>query len=315
MFGKILNVLYGETRIPDVSPEVMSEMDKLGLVKAEYVLIKQFVDKETKDTLMRFNSFVDGKELMIMAKSNDMYTSFKNIMSANKNIIPIQMICVNHKKPNIDYILGINIYESIPIYYLATTWPYKPDEKMVVEKINDESFDISTWVDTKILDKTGDINEIITKMLLSDYYKTFNHYGHHPLKNYVSDQIYSKNNSVFMQQYIVNYINSLKIENNINIPGRYERDHNQFLNYRFAVCDVNDISKKIRHQLVNHAKFRYECCTDIAGSYYDFPLPRNFLKNVPLIRQSPYIYNDDNWVLDIEIKVYYGFINIDAFSE
>src|SRR5688572_3694776 len=52
MFGRILGVLYGETRIVDTSVEVLNEMDKLGLIKAEYMLMKQFVDKETNNMLL-----------------------------------------------------------------------------------------------------------------------------------------------------------------------------------------------------------------------------------------------------------------------
>uniref|UniRef100_A0A6C0C947 Uncharacterized protein n=1 Tax=viral metagenome TaxID=1070528 RepID=A0A6C0C947_9ZZZZ len=311
MFGEILNVLHGETKITDVTDEILNEMDKLGLVKAELMMMKRFVDKERNDMLLSLNSFVDGKKLMIMARSRDMYEYFKDILSPNKNVVPTQIFCVNHKKPNIDYIFGINIYDSIPIYYLATAWPDKPEEEMIIEKHNSENFDTSTWIDAKKCDNPNDVNEIIRKMLLSDYYGTFSHYGYDVLSDYVSIGIYSENSDRFIQQYVANYVNSVKIENNINVPIIPKMKRKKILNVRFTEYDVNYLSKKIRHQMINHIKFRYIDCQSVDRYYYDFPLPKKFLKNVPLVRCSHYLVNDDGWNVDVETKIYYGFINVE----
>jgi len=273
-FGTILNILNGIVKITDVSNDILNEMDKLGLVKPEYMLMKKFVDKKTSDILLQLNCFTNSDELMIFAPSDEMYANFKNIFSLSKNIVPIQMICVNHKKPNVDYMVGINIYDSIPIYYLETARADKPADKMIEEEINKETFDISTWIDGKKCDDPRDVNEIITKMLLCDYYGTFKHYTNRkiekcgPQASFVSDKIYSDKHDAFVGQYILNYINCLKMENDIYIPEGFKRKLKNFLNIRIVDYDVCYLSNIIRKLLINNVEFKYHYCSEVNNCYY-----------------------------------------------
>lgn len=329
-FGEIIKQLKNDTPTDDVSSSVLRAMDKIGLVDPSYFAMRTIIDDNRSRILRTMNDFVQGKERTITLPTKEMWDSYAKILP--KNMVPVQFVCLNWvprrnfakincgKIRDTNFILGINVYDNVPIYYRTIPWD------------DGEEGDPTDWIMQKKCDNYRDRNEVVTKMFLDPqrvferYYS--DEYGAHAA--YLTETIYHTDDSVFFGQYVRNLENCINLEKGeMHNMTKMMFKPSDFFGMKTLDFDILDVAANV--QKVIHRDHR-KCNAkqnprsfDEISRYCYFPctLNKKYATNDPIRTQYVNIYSKSvmNSKLDNSyderrtstvaiIKVYYGFVNV-----
>ena len=139
-FVTMYNVISGERDYIDAPEHIKNIIDKFGLIDPTLNRIGGILENDmeksyavilraTKQLYEKFSNFLSNKNTLFIA-SFDEYQKYKDILSTNQNIIPVQIILNRIYFPKRRWlttiIQSINIYNSLPLYHISAT-DNKPD--------------------------------------------------------------------------------------------------------------------------------------------------------------------------------------------
>jgi len=330
-FGKIIKQLKNNTCMDDVPSSVLNAMDKIGFVDPSYFAIRTIVDDNRSRILRTMNDFAQGKERTITLPTKEMWDSYAKILP--KNMIPLQFVCLNwvprrnftkvncEKIRDINFILGINVYDNVPIYYRTIPWD------------DDEEEDPADWITQKKCDNYRDRNEVVTKMFLEDPQGVFEHYysdeyGAHAA--YLTETIYHADDDVFFGQYVRNLENCINLEKGeMYNMTKMMFTPSDFFGMKMLDFDVLDVAVNVKkvicldHNEYNAEQNRRSFDGISEDCYFPYELNKKYVTNSPIRTQYVNIYSKSNLSSKLDnsyserrtvtvatIKVYYGFINV-----
>lgn len=111
-FGIVYDVIIGKVKQWTVNDNILSLMDKYGLVNDSLLVLDKIIKKRMHDEFVLIDKFLNDKnEYWLMAYMDDQYEEYKNVFKNNKNIMSFQITFIDNR------LFCINLMERIPIWF------------------------------------------------------------------------------------------------------------------------------------------------------------------------------------------------------
>lgn len=111
-FGIVYDVINGKVKQWTVNDNILSLMDKYGLVNDSLLILDKIIKKRMNNEFVLIDKFLNDKnEYWLMAYMNDQYEEYKNVFKNNKNIMSFQITFIDNR------LFCINLMEMIPIWF------------------------------------------------------------------------------------------------------------------------------------------------------------------------------------------------------
>ena len=305
MFQNIYECILNPEEKITASDETLEQMKKLGLVNKSFVAIEQILNKKKQDELTKINDLIDNKSYLYLTQDQDDYVQFKQHLKKFKNIIPVQFVCRDEK------IIGINIYDSIPVFTASkgdlwfgdifkkncTDVNYIRRNMLFGNRTGNYNSDYDSDDDDDNDDSDDDSDDDSEKKTESVY----------PREKYAQPDIYSLNNSKFIQAYInyiadmitISYDTESAGYNQYNLKTKWEDHQGENL----TDLNVYNISKRLENTLSSMDLY------EIPPDEYEKIKP-----SVSKLHAGSYWCNESDY-FTAQINIYAGFINTDVRAE
>ena len=305
-FGKIYDRLLDPTL--EISSDMMKLMDQHGLVDETVCSVSKIFDECKNQEMKMFNDFMNGAEKFYLTKNAEDYTKFKKIFANRPDIIPIQLISTNNK------IIGINVFNGIPIYYGEST----KDVCFLSEHIPGPIHEINIPYARKV-------------MLFTNYYENPNTVEDVTMwREHRADpnNFYSEDELVYLQEFIKVYSLDTEMRHDENFNESYQRKHPNWDNYKRVKkmfrYDISDLETKI-HDIIGTEKFpdnkygkpmngkeELMYIIKIQSTKWDYQMPEKYTKKYSSISKlvaGAYHCNENNYYA-ISLDIYLGFFRV-----
>lgn len=111
-FGIIYDVIMGKVKQWTVDDNILSLMDKYGLVNDSLLVLDKVIKRRMDNEFIMIDKFLNNKdEYLLMTYTHDQYEEYKNVFKNDKNIMSFQITFINNE------LFCINLLETIPIWF------------------------------------------------------------------------------------------------------------------------------------------------------------------------------------------------------
>lgn len=267
-----------------ISESTLELMRKMKIVTKSDLEIEKLLIRERQLESDRINDLCSGSKPIYFALNKDIYNELCTHLSANKNIIPVQYICID------DRIVGINV-NNVPVYF---KWESKCKPWYGCRLIGEQNINFirRTMLFSHFKINDGDTSDDYSS-LDDDFSK----------EEYATRDIYSCSSDKFIQaqiQYICN-LTMADHDDDYHIKSDIVWDMHKISN-KIDLYSIQNSIRNIVTKILNN---------DSDDTYYIPKLDYERIKpHINKIYAESYYCNESDYFM-ININVYHGFINID----